>query len=520
MKKALLSLLLFFPLFIVAQSVTFHDSWVEYDVIQNGKTGMLFHYKFSIKNYLNQNMKAVMFIGNSQNDFIPTHDPEFSSTQGSICTSANFVPIYNDALFEDFKLFISYQAMPDVSEVETYKYFLDIRTAKDDKIIQRSSPWWNLDWASHDIAIKVKGKITSTITISNQNNSKIIINNHKVDVNINDNEWDNDPLPYNYNKPTIDWLSANTSSTASFLAKAGIKSNSTLTQTSLSVNGTIYRGMKTVVNDGYQMVISETVTLHNGVNEITVSATNASGTTTQTFNVTYNGTNPQPYSNEKRIALVIGNASYPSQSLNNPINDANDVSASLKKRGFDVTTLTDCSKRQMEDAIALLRAKADKNSVALFYYAGHGIQKDGHNYLIPVDAVLRDASDVEYACTDVGRVLSNLEASGSNMNIIVLDACRDNPFERSWTRGTGTRGLTGIDTPDGTIIAYATAAGTVAQDGQRRNSPYTEAFLQELNTPGIEILDLFRNVNALVKQSTNNAQKPWFSTNSVGKFYF
>ena len=224
--------------------------------------------------------------------------------------------------------------------------------------------------------------------------------------------------------------------------------------------------------------------------------------------------------NDKRVALVIGNAAYPNEPLSNPVNDANDVSASLSALGFDVVTLTNCTKRQMDEAIADLGKRSSTNSVSLFYYAGHGIQKDGRNFLIPVDAVMYSASDIEYACTDVNRVLGNLEDSGCQMNIIVLDACRNNPFERSWNRGGGSRGLSVPTAPRGTVIAYATAPGDVALDGNGRNSPYTEAFLQTLQTPGLGIYDFLQEVQTRVEDKTNQSQTPWFAGSFTGKFYF
>ena len=608
MKKVVLSILLFWPLFLVAQSVDFTKSWVEYDIEIEGKTGMNFHYSFTIHNYLEQNMKAVMFIGDSNNTNIPSYDNEYKSKQGSICSSCPFTPKYKDATFYDFKLFVPYDAMPIAKKNTTYNYFLDIRTESDDVTIKRSNKW-TLDWASHSPNARIK-KVWSEHNKMKNNESGMLIH-AEVDVNNNkglstqfccffydesgnnlkttkseystvtgeltvfeysypnykNTTWNdyrlfipyslfpNNPKknnytfryyirdpgrdysvlassePYSfwlnfnsqqndYDKPIIEWLAGYESNSASFLAKAGIKSSTTLTQTNLSVNGTMYRGMKTVKNDGYQMVINENITLHSGTNDITITATNANGTTTQTFKVIYKQSDSTPTTIENLIALVIGNANYPSQSLKTPVNDANDIAASLRQHGFEVITLTNGTKRQIENAIAQLRSKANKNSVALFYYAGHGIQKDGRNYLVPIDADPQNESDVEYTCTDINRVLANMEASGCTRNIIVLDACRNNPFERSWTRGTTTRGLTTIDAPDGTFISYATSPGKVAFDGSGRNSPYAESLLQSLETPQIELYDLFRQVNADVKSKTNGAQSPWISTNFNGKFYF
>jgi hypothetical protein len=547
MKKIVLSILLLLPLFISAQSINFTESRVEYDAVFKGKTGMNFNYSFKVQGYQGQNLKAYMFICDPNNNPLTSYDNAYRSPEGYVSGLHSFTPKSQNESYSNFKIFIAYDALPAAVSNAPYHYYLVIKNSNNRTL--HNSTLWNFDWASHSpntnnvvqnnqhgtISYNNNGNVLNiddngNILIISDNQSVIQLNNgtysiNDVQINNNNNNNNNnngnyDPNPYDYSKPTIEWLSGYESSTASFLAKAGIKSNSTISETNISVNGSAYRGMKTVRNDGYQMVVKENVTLRSGTNDITIYATNTNGTTTQTFQVVYNQPNPIPTTVENRVALVIGNANYPTQSLKTPVNDANDIATSLRQHGFDVITLTNATKRQMENAISQLKAKADQNSVALFYYAGHGIQKDGHNYLIPVDADPQSESDVEYTCTDVNRVLSNMEASGCTRNIVVLDACRNNPFERSWTRGGSTRGLTNINAPDGTFISYATSPGKVAYDGSGRNSPYAESLIQSLKTPQIELYDLFREVIADVKAKTNGAQSPWISTNFNGKFYF
>jgi uncharacterized caspase-like protein len=151
------------------------------------------------------------------------------------------------------------------------------------------------------------------------------------------------------------------------------------------------------------------------------------------------------------------------------------------------------------------------------------MQVKGNNYLIPVDASLKVEQDVDYDCIDAGRLLGKMEAAGSNTNIVILDACRDNPFSRSWmVRSTrqGEEGLAFMNAPSGTIIAYATSPGRIAADGTGRNGIYTEAILKYIKVPSIPIEDFFKNVRNEVENKTNRTQTPWESTSLKGNFYF
>lgn len=226
---------------------------------------------------------------------------------------------------------------------------------------------------------------------------------------------------------------------------------------------------------------------------------------------------------EKRLALVVGNSEYlgKGNSLANPAHDAEDVSAKLKTLGFDVTTLIDGSLLQMKDAINLFSSKAKDYDIAFFYYSGHGLQTKGSNYMMPVDAEPSTAADIEYECYPLNRLLDKLDESNCPMKIIVLDACRNNPFTKGWYRGSAEEGLASVQSPKGTFITFATAAGSVAYDGTGRNSPYTTAFLQTLDTPNLSLFEFFNTVGQLVLEETQNKQDPWVNYSTMkGNFCF
>lgn len=221
---------------------------------------------------------------------------------------------------------------------------------------------------------------------------------------------------------------------------------------------------------------------------------------------------------EQRVALVIGNSAYRNAPLINPANDATDISHALKRLGFKVTVLRDASQRAMEDSIRKFGKRLSKGGVGLFYYADHGMQVDGRNYLIPVDARIESPSDVKYEALDAGRVLGKMEDAGNDMNIVILDACRDNPFSRSWR--SGQKGLARMDAPKGSYIAYATAPGSVAADGSGRNGTYTNALLRHIDVPGLTLESMMKRVRKDVIDETGSKQVPWASTSLIGDFYF
>lgn len=224
---------------------------------------------------------------------------------------------------------------------------------------------------------------------------------------------------------------------------------------------------------------------------------------------------------DKRVALIIGNGAYANKArLNNPQNDAQDVTAALKRSNFDVISATDLGQAEMRDA-AIKFSRAAKNAdIALFYYSGHAMQYNGVNYLMPIDAKLDDEADLK-RFVRVDDIMADLQQA-KNLRILVLDSCRDNPFadtlKRTLTRGTPTRGLSKIDAPLGTIVSFSTQSGQTAEDGTGRNSPYTAAFVRHIDQPK-EIGDVFRDVSAEVYESSGKSQLPELSLSIIGKVY-
>jgi hypothetical protein len=221
-----------------------------------------------------------------------------------------------------------------------------------------------------------------------------------------------------------------------------------------------------------------------------------------------------------RIALVIGNAAYAGKAaLVNPGNDAQAMSETLRGLGFTVVEVRDGAKAQMQEAIAKVKASLQgKQAIGMLYYAGHGLQVDWRNYMVPIDAKMSKASEVPEQTVELGQVIDAFKAAGNRMNIVVLDACRDNPFE-----GTSTgKGLAQLDAPPGTFLAYATAPGNVAEDGDAKSSNglYTQFLLQELKKPTAKIEDVFKRVRLNVRKQSQGRQIPWESTSLEDDFYF
>jgi|GEM_PF-511552 len=217
-------------------------------------------------------------------------------------------------------------------------------------------------------------------------------------------------------------------------------------------------------------------------------------------------------SGERRLALIIGNSDYDSTPLKNPVNDANDMADTLRLLDFDVTLKLDLDAPGMSRAVDEFKQQlAQEKSIGFFYYAGHGVQIDGTNYLIPVNSDIGDEVDVQYKSTPAGSVLAKMQSVNEGLNIIVLDACRNNPFPS--TIRSASRGLARKNAPDGSIIIYSTAPGTVAEDGRGRNGTFTEHFMKHLKEPGLSLSTTIRRTRRGVKKATNNRQVPWDSSN-------
>lgn len=220
----------------------------------------------------------------------------------------------------------------------------------------------------------------------------------------------------------------------------------------------------------------------------------------------------------KRVALVIGNSTYRESVLKNPINDAQDMAKALTEFGFDVDLKLNANKEEMYKAIQDFGAKLEPHSVALFYYAGHGIQSNGENYLVPVDADIKKETELPFTMIQAGFVLAQMEDVKDCLNLVILDACRNNPFERSFR--SNIKGLAQMKAPTGTLIAYATSPGSVASDGEDRNGLYTQELLKAMKTPGLPIEKVFKEVRKSVIDLSHQEQVPWDASSLVGEFYF
>lgn len=232
---------------------------------------------------------------------------------------------------------------------------------------------------------------------------------------------------------------------------------------------------------------------------------------------------------ETRVALVVGNGAYAETTqLRNPANDATDISAALEGLGFEVIRVTDGDYLTMRRAFQEFSQLLENAEIGLFFYAGHGLQVSGRNYLVPVNAAIVQERDLFWQAFAVDEFpLQLMETSGARVKLVILDACRDNPLGRSLARsiraaGRSTdigRGLAEIRGAAGTLIAYATAPNYVAADGVGRNSPFTAALLEHIAEPGLEVRAMFGRVRAAVLDSTNDQQVPWTSESIVGEFY-
>lgn len=221
----------------------------------------------------------------------------------------------------------------------------------------------------------------------------------------------------------------------------------------------------------------------------------------------------------KRIALVIGNSTYATAPpLKNPSNDARDMAVALKALGFEVASGVNVSQREMKRLIREFGQRLKGGGFGLFYYAGHGVQARGHNYMIPVDADIQSEADVEDSGVNVNLVLSYMDDAQNHLNIVILDACRNNPFTRSFRSASD--GLAQVDAPTGTLIAYATAPGRVAADGVGENGLYTSELLKAMRIPGLTATEMFMQVRREVMTRTGNKQVPWEASSLTGAFYF
>lgn len=269
------------------------------------------------------------------------------------------------------------------------------------------------------------------------------------------------------------------------------------------------------------------IQLKQGQNSILVQASDLAGNTSKKMvNLAYQFTGKFPL--PKRLALVVGNGQYqPPLNLQKPRADAEAISEALKNLNFEVITLYDANKENMDKAIDNFKERLKKENfeVALFYFAGHGAQvehsleKTTYNFLAPVDAKLKDAERVNYECVNAQLVMDLMTVSGTKVNIMLLDACRDNPFHAS--RGGKIRTIQGSDATKGSVISYATSAGGLSlEDGEGKNSRYTTALLKYIGEPNRSIVEIMQDVTKEVSEKTKNDQIPSISSSLTSNFYF
>lgn len=222
---------------------------------------------------------------------------------------------------------------------------------------------------------------------------------------------------------------------------------------------------------------------------------------------------------ESRLALVIGNASYKSSPLANPVNDARLMEAALKEAGFTVIKAENASIREMRRLVRDFgdRLKAS-GGVGLFYFAGHGLQVRGENYLVSVDSDIRNEDEVADDAINANVILEKMQTAGNRMNLIILDACRNNPFAVR-TRNSAS-GLATMNAPSGSLVAYSTAPGSVASDGTGSNGLYTMHLARAIRQAGLPVEEVFKQVRAAVRRDSSNQQTPWENTALEGQFYF
>ena len=228
----------------------------------------------------------------------------------------------------------------------------------------------------------------------------------------------------------------------------------------------------------------------------------------------------QPAGAKKRVALVIGNFAYTQiPALRNPGNDARDMAATLRKKGFTVSLLLNANRKKINQAIRNFGDRLRQGGVGLFYFAGHGVQVDGANYLIPIGADIKQEYEVQDEAVSANRILGMMKSAGNSLNMVFLDACRNNPYQGRFR--SATKGLAAVSrTPKGSLISYATDAGAVAADGTGRNGTYTKNLLRYINEPGLELSQMMKRVRAGVERDTAGKQTPFELSSLTGDFYF
>lgn len=227
----------------------------------------------------------------------------------------------------------------------------------------------------------------------------------------------------------------------------------------------------------------------------------------------------QQSASDRRIALVIGNSAYRDAPLRNPVNDANAMAESLKQAGFEVILKTNANRKEMNALVRDFGDRLLRGGMGLFYFAGHGMQVGGKNYLIPVGAEIQREDEVPDESVPADLVLRKMETANNGLNLVIMDACRNNPFARSFR--SSSQGLGRMEAPGGTLLVYATRPGSTAADGDGENGVFTKHFLAKMKQPGLDLANLVGEVSDAVEKETRKAQQPWIEGNLKGsRFYF
>lgn len=521
-----------------AQTASIENVWTDQNAYENNQSGMRIHVKFNVNGLKDKEICVMASFYNEEKKAIKCYTEGYKTKSNSMVSYKYSTPTYENSIYNDYPLFIPYNMF-----VSTGTYYFDVSIlVKDSWKIIATSDWFAfkcpgekpvltkptdewfkqaqikcMDWlvsayrgdpiAQYNIGLCYEYGINLGQTHVIPKDLERAKSFYEMSANQN-----YEPAKKRLNIPspnqlaTITFLSPTTSTSTTYNLKAGVKSSTQITSKSVSVNGTsIPRGLNVINNNGYDLEINQTISLNRGNNTITVSITNGSGTASKSLNVYVSDKSTPP--TEKRVALVIGNSNYPQAPLTNPVNDATDMAAKLRLLGFDVTLQTNLSHSGFDNALKSFKSKANYCDVALLYYAGHGMEIDGNNYLIPVDAPINDIDQLKYKSVDAYYALDIL--SGAKKKIIILDACRNNPS----TRGALHGGLAAMNATNA-LIAYSTSPGKTAADGSGRNSPYTYALLNALNNKNLTLPQLFQMVAKNVS-AQKTGQIPWYVSSLV-----
>ncbi|RLD66406.1 MAG: hypothetical protein DRI95_06835, partial [Bacteroidetes bacterium] len=327
-----------------------------------------------------------------------------------------------------------------------------------------------------------------------------------------------------FKKPIISWVepleTVITTTKADVKLKLCVKSKDAIEYFKVFINDSValnnaVRGYN-VVDASCDHTFNKVINLKPGINKIRVVTKNIAGETSSEIRTFNYEAGSSAY--KKRYALVIGNGKYDMGPLRNPENDAKSIAATLKKMGFEVMIYTDLSQENMKKRIREFGNKITANKgVGLFFFAGHGLQVSGENYVVPVDAHIGNLQDIEEEAVNLSRITGEMAYAQNDLNIIILDACRNNPFEGS---DQGGNGLASAAAPSGTFLAFATAPGSVAADGTGSNGLYTQELLKALNQQGLKIEDVFKEVRRNVYKLSSKQQTPWENSSIFDDFYF